>query len=267
MFKRIFAIASTGFKEGIRERILYLLLLFALLMLFSSYGLAALSMGEYIKVTQDVGLASIMIFGVLIAIFMGASIVYKDIEQKTIYTILTKPIKRSEYLIGRFFGLSSLVGVVTIFMAIIFFAILFSFNRNVYYTQWSIRTIFTADVILAIVYSYLSMLIVIAISLFFSTFTSPIVASIITFFIYIIGNGLDTIMSLAQKVNSEIAKLLLKVLYYILPNFGNLNLRDLAVYGIIPSTPHLIMLVVYTIVYIIIMLMLSVFVFNRKEMR
>jgi ABC-type transport system involved in multi-copper enzyme maturation permease subunit len=93
------------------------------------------------------------------------------------------------------------------------------------------------------------------------------VASIITFFIYIIGNGLDTIMSLAQKVNSEIAKLLLKVLYYILPNFGNLNLRDLAVYGIIPSTPHLIMLVVYTIVYIIIMLMLSVFVFNRKEMR
>jgi ABC-2 type transport system permease protein len=267
MFKRIFAIASTGFKEGIRERILYLLLLFALLMLFSSYGLAALSMGEYIKVTQDVGLASIMIFGVLIAIFMGASIIYKDIEQKTIYTILTKPIKRPEYLIGRFLGLSSLVFVVTIFMAAIFFAILFSFNRNVYYTQWAIRTIFTGDIALAIVYSYLSMLIVIAISIFFSTFTSPIVASIMTFFVYIIGNGLDTIKSLVDKVNSETAKVLLRVLYYVLPNFSNLNLRDLAIYGIVPSTSHLLMLVVYTAVYIAIMLMLSAFVFNRKEMR
>ncbi len=267
MFRRIFAITSTGFKEGIRERILYLLLLFALLMMFASYGLAALSMGEYIKVTQDVGLASIMIFGALIAIFMGASIVYKDIEQKTIYTILTKPIKRYEYIIGRFFGLASLVGVVTIFMAIIFFAILFSFNRNVYYTQWAIRTIFTTDIVLAIVYSYLSMLIVIAISLFFSTFTSPIVASIITFFVYIIGNGLDTIISLVHKVNSRVAKVLLRVLYYILPNFGNLNLRDLAIYGIVPSPSHLALLAVYTVVYIVIMLMLSALVFSKKEMR
>lgn len=267
MLKRIFAIASTGFKEGIRERILYLLLLFALLMLFSSYGLAALSMGEYIKVTQDVGLASIMIFGVLIAIFMGASIIYKDIEQKTIYTILTKPIKRSEYLIGRFLGLSSLVFVVTIFMTIIFFAILLSFNRNVYYTQWSIRTIFTGDIILAIVYSYLSMLIVIAISIFFSTFTSPIVASIITFFVYIIGNGLDTIKSLVEKVHSEAAKVVLMALYYILPNFSNLNLRDLAIYAIVPSATHQVMLIGYTVVYIAIMLILSAMVFNRKEMR
>ena len=267
MFKRIFAIASTGFKEGIRERILYLLLLFALLMMFASYGLAALSMGEYIKVTQDVGLASIMIFGVLIAIFMGASIVYKDIEQKTIYTILTKPIKRYEYIIGRFFGLASLIGVVTIFMAIIFFAILFSFNRNVYYTQWAIRTIFTGDIVLAITYTYLSMLIVIALSVFFSMFTSPIVASIITFFIYVIGNGLDTIMSLVHKVHSPVAKLLLRVLYYILPNFGNLNLRDMAIYGIVPSPSHLVLLVGYTAVYIVIMMMLSAIIFNRKEMR
>ncbi len=267
MFKRIFAIASTGFKEGIRERILYLLLLFALLMMFASYGLAALSMGEYIKITQDVGLASIMIFGVLIAIFMGASIIYKDIEQKTIYTILTTPIKRSEYLVGRFLGLASLVFVVTIFMTIIFFAILFSFNRNVYYSQWTIRTIFIGDIILAIVYSYLAMLIVIAISIFFSTFTSPIVASIITFFVYIIGNGLDTIKSLVDKVNSQAAKALLKIIYYILPNFSNLNLRDLAIYGIVPSAQHLVLLVVYTVIYIVIMLMLSAVVFNKKEMR
>jgi hypothetical protein len=116
---KIRAIALNTFKEAIRDRILYLLFFFAAIALIFSRLLAVLTVGDRAKIVKDVGLASISIFGVLMAILIGTGLVYKEIDKKTVYTLLSKPIQRWQFLLGKF-SVSSTLFIMTAVMGLIF---------------------------------------------------------------------------------------------------------------------------------------------------
>ena len=109
---KIRAVAWNTFREAIRDKILYNLVFFSLLIMGVSTYLGDIALGKSVKVIQDVGLASMSVFGLLIAIFVGIGLVYKEIQRRTIYTLLAKPISRGQFLVGKYFGLVMTISLV-----------------------------------------------------------------------------------------------------------------------------------------------------------
>ncbi len=272
MLHRIYTIASAGFKEDRRGWFLYILPIFTVIVVLAPLGIMQHHVNPYmyIRTAQEAGLTGIMTFGMFIVIFMGGGSVNKDVERKTIYMIITKPVRRWEYIAGRFLGLSFCAGVaIVVLTAATFLSILLiSYHMYGYYhLWWSIGSMLRGYVFLAIVYSYLSLLILIAVSLLFSTFTPSVVAYILTFLIYLVGNVSGMITALERRSDSMMVKVLLRLFYYAIPDFQNLDLRPFAVYGFAPHVRYLTSLAVYACVYIVIALMVAAFVFGRREIR
>ena len=160
------AIALNTFKEAVRNKIFYLLIAFGVFFAMSSKLISLLTIGNETKVLKDVGLASIHFFSVLIAIFTGINLVYKEIEKKTIYNILSKPISRSSFIIGKFFGLAFTLLVALVSMAVIFFFFLFISTGEL-----------DTRVLIFFFLLYMELLIITAISLLFSSFSTPILST------------------------------------------------------------------------------------------
>src|SRR5688572_10435954 len=121
---RVAAIAANTFREAIRDRILYLLLAFAILMIVSSRVLSLLTVGAEEKIVKDVGLASLSLFGVATAIFVGVGLVFKEIEKRTVYTLISKPISRSQFILGKYLGLVMVLAVNLSIMTAVFYLLL-----------------------------------------------------------------------------------------------------------------------------------------------
>jgi ABC-type transport system involved in multi-copper enzyme maturation permease subunit len=124
MIHRIWALCINAYREVIRQKTLYTLVFFAGALILFSFFLGQLSLGADIKVIKDVGLSSIMLFGVLIAIFMGIGLISKEVERKTIYTILSKPVSRVEFIVGKYLGLSLVITVETFLMLLLLWVVL-----------------------------------------------------------------------------------------------------------------------------------------------
>lgn len=253
---KIAVIALNTFRETVREKILYNLLFFALLMIGSSILLSTLTIGEQSKIIMDIGLASINIFGILIAIFVGIGLVSKEIEKKTIYTIISKPIYRYQFLLGKYLGLLITLFVNTSVMVVGFFAVLI-------YMQYNI----TPDIMKAILLIFIELMVVTAVALLFSTFTTSVLSAIFTISIYVIGHLLGDLKALAAKLGSPIIVFLLDAIYYILPNLENFNIKGEAVHKIPLDPSFIIMSVLYGLTYIIMILLSSVIIFQGRDFK
>jgi ABC-type transport system involved in multi-copper enzyme maturation permease subunit len=252
---RILAIGINVFREAIRDKILYNLLFFATLMIAAAGLLSTLTFGEQTKIIIDIGLAGINIFGVLIAIFLGISLVSKEIDKRTIYTILSKPIRRSEFLLGKYAGLLITLLVNTIVMTLVFVG-----------TLAYMRAPIPLDIFIAIGMIYLELMVITAVALFFSTFTTATLSTIFTIAVYVIGHTSGDLVRLADKFSMGSAWFR-KGIYYALPNLENFNFKGYASH-LTPIPGELIGFgLLYGILYIGLLMALSVVIFGAREFK
>jgi ABC-type transport system involved in multi-copper enzyme maturation permease subunit len=251
---RLRAIAFNTFKEAIRDKVFYNLLIFALLVIYASVLLGNLSIGENEKIVKDVSLAAMSVFGTLIAILVGISLVYKEIERRTIHTILSKPVSRYEFLLSKYFGLILTLTVNLVVMTL-FFALV------VQYLHYD----FSFLLLKAILLIFWELLLITAIALLFSTFSSPTLSAVFTFAIYLIGHLADDLKQIGSAAKSELIKQITAVCYYLLPNLSNFNIRAEMVRDIPVSNWYVLSAIAYGTLYTAVIIILSIISFHRRE--
>jgi ABC-type transport system involved in multi-copper enzyme maturation permease subunit len=253
---KIYAIAVNTFKEVIRDKIFYTLLFFATMLVGASVLLSALSFSERTKILADLALGSISIFGVIIAIFVGIGLVDKEIQKKTVYTIISKPIRRYEFLLGKYLGLCLTLLVYVAVMSVLFLAVLFLYSGLLRF-----------DLLEAVLLIYVELLVVTATAMFFSTFSTPTLSAAYALAIFVIGHLTGDLVGLADKADSAALKALLKALYYILPNLENFNIRAEVVHGDLASLGYIVAALSYGFMYVIVLLSFSVLVFQKRDFK
>jgi len=252
--KEIIAIIRYTFKENIRNKTFYVLLLFTIILLFISTLLSVLGGGESIRILYDFGLVIIEFFALLIIVFSGVNLLLEEMDSKALYLILTRPIPKEYYLLGRYFGLLYSVILSMIFMSIIHIILLL-------YTGWEPNFSY----FVSIFFSGLKITIIGALAVFFSLFsTSRVSALVFTLFIWLLGHFNQEIKFLIDKISSTILQIVMRLLYYIIPNLQFFNFRELSDSGIVFSKIILNVLI-YGISYSCICIIFSILLFKYKE--
>ena len=215
---RVVAIARNTFRENIRDKILYNLILFALLMIASSFVLGQLTLGYDDKVIVDIGLSAISVFGSLIAIFIGIGLVYKELERRTVYALLAKPVHRWEFILGKYLGLifTLLVNVVIMTAGLV---LTLAYRGGIPWHGY-------VRLLPAVYLIFLSLALITAVALVFSSFSTPALSALFTFFLWIIGHFNLDLLKFSRATESASAAFIFKALYYILPNISNFSMVD-----------------------------------------
>ena len=192
MMGRIWAIALNTYREAIRQKVLFALAFFAGVMIVFSLFLAQLSLHADVKIIKDMGLACIMLFGALIAVFVGVGLVFKEIDRRTIYTILSKPVSRTEFILGKFMGLSVTVGLVVFLMTVLMFSILLPYREPLDF-----------NLMKAVVLIYAELCILVAVSLIFSSYSSAFMSSLFSLSLLVIGHLTDDFSAIMSPKIAE----------------------------------------------------------------
>lgn len=251
---RILAVAQNTFREAVRDKVLYVLLFFAASTVLGSKALGWISIGQDIKIVKDISLAAVSIFGVLIAIFVGTNLIYKEIDKRTIYTIICRPMARYEFILGKYLGMAFLLGIVTIVMTLVTAA-------YVLFLGGTIDTIF----FLAVVLIYWELLLITALAVLLSSLTSPILGAIIVFSAFMVGHATGILIDLPDHFEGTVAEKILAIAYYILPNLSNFNIRAEAANGVPVAPAYVVWSMVYGTVYTAMLLVLASLAFEDKD--
>jgi ABC-type transport system involved in multi-copper enzyme maturation permease subunit len=259
MLSRIFPIARNAFREAIRDRVLYNLVIFVLLLIAAAIFLGGLSAGAEAKITIDLGLSAMLLFGVFIAIFVGVGLVYKEIERRTLYAILSKPVTRAEFAVGKYLGLCvTLLVNVAVMGAGLSLALLY-IRRG-----WDPLIVRIWPAIFLI---YVELMIITAIAMLFSSFSSPALSSLLTFFLFVIGHFSSDLKMLSQTMAGAPARWLFAGLYYLLPNLASYNLIVVASHGLSPSPRLILLAVVYGMFYVVVLLTATTLIFTGRNLK
>ena len=256
---RIAAIARNAFREAVRDRVLYNLVLFVLLLTGASVFIGELSGGQERKVIVDLGLSAMLLFGVFIAIFVGVGLVYKEIERRTIYAVFSKPVGRGEFLVGKYLGLCLTLLVNVLVMGVgVSLALLYVSHG------WDplIPKIWPAVLLI-----YMELMLLTATALLFSSFSSPALSALLTFMVFIIGHFSADLKSLASSLGGSGARWLFTGLYYLLPNLANYSFITPAAHGRAPSPGFVFATALYAFVYIAVILAAATLVFSRRNFK
>lgn len=242
-----------------RDRVLYNLVLFVLLLTGVAVFIGELSGGQERKIIVDLGLSAMLLFGVFIAIFVGVGLVYKEIERRTVYSIFAKPVGRGEFLVGKYLGLclTLLVNVVVMGVGISIALIYVS-------SGWDPLIIRIWPAILLI---YVELMILTGVALLFSSFSSPALSALLTFLIFIIGHFSADLKSLASSLGSTSARWLFTGLYYLLPNLANLSVITPVSHGRLPGLGHVAAVILYSVIYIAVILAAATLIFSRRNFK
>ena len=259
MIWRIIAIARNAFREAVRDRVLYNLVLFVLLLTGAAIFIGELSGGQERKIIVDLGLSAMLLFGVFIAIFVGVGLVYKEIERRTIYTIFAKPVTRGEFIVGKYLGLCLTLLVNVLVMGTGVSLALIYVSRG-----WDPLALSIWPAILLI---YVELMILTGVALLFSSFSSPALSALLTFFIFIIGHFSADLKGLATSMGSTGARWLFGGLYYLLPNLANLSYITPAAHGQLPEATHFGAAVLYSLIYIAVILSAATLIFSRRNFK
>ncbi len=250
----VLVIALNTFRETLRDKILYNLLIFAVLLIGASVLLGELTIAEHKKVVTDMGLAAINLIGVLIAVFVGIGLVSKEIERRTIYTIMARPISRTQFLLGKYFGLVLTLSVNVLIMMAVFIVTLLANRAPIHIALFQ-----------AVWLILVELLVVTAVALVFSTFSSATLSAILTLAIYVIGHLTADLKGIAAKTESVLLKWLTACLYYVFPNLEMLNVKGQGAWGIAIPFSYQVMASTYGILYAALLLMVACIVFQRRD--
>src|SRR5690242_18369758 len=193
MNPRIYHIAANTFREAVRDRVLYNLIAFALLLTGAAVLVGQISIEIERLVVINLGLTAVSLFGVVIAIFVGIGLVSKEIEKRTLYTVLSRPVRRWEFIVGKFFGLAGTLVVNAFFMAIgVFAALLYVAHKFQKPDGW---------VLVALYFIILEFLIICSVALLFSTFSSPMLSAVFAFSLFVIGTFSEDLRNFAAMAH------------------------------------------------------------------
>jgi ABC-type transport system involved in multi-copper enzyme maturation permease subunit len=252
-------VAINTFREAVRDRVLYNLVLFALLMIGAAILVGEISIGIERLVIINLGLTAISIFGLVMAIFIGVGLVYKEIEKRTLYSLLAKPIRRWEFLVGKYAGLLLTLAVNTAFMTLGLAAALFYVGRHFERSDASIPV--------AIYFILLEFALVTALALFFSCFTSPMLSTLYTLGIYVTGIFADDIRTIGDFTQNPVILAITRTLYYLVPNFHNFNAIAAAAHGDPIPFSLIWQNTLYAALYVTLLLLAASAVFSRRNLK
>jgi len=257
--KRIGVVALNTFREAVRDRVLYNLVFFALLMIAAAILMGQISIGIEQSVIVSLGLSAISVIGLLISVFIGVALVSKEMDKRTLYALLSKPVRRWEFLLGKFGGLVLTLAVNTAAMALgLILAML--------YVKHALSA-GDATVLVAVYFIWLKLALVVALSLLFSCFTTPLLAILFTAGLYIAGLYVQELRDLPVAVMSPGMAAFTKWLSYLLPNFENFNVMAMAAHGRVVPESLILHNTLYALVYCAIVLTAAVAVFSRRNLK
>jgi len=251
---RILTVALNTYREAVRDKILYVLLFFAGVTILCSKALGYISVGEDMKIITDISLASISVFGALISIFVGTSLVYKEIDKRTIYTILSRPIWRFEFILGKYLGLSMLIATVTVIMGTVAAAYILVLGGTV--------SFMFAEALLLILWK---LLLLTALSVLLSTLTSPILGAIIVLAAYFIGHATGILVDLPGQFDNTAIKEVIALAYYAIPNLSNFDIWREYSNGVAVPHSYVAWTMVYGAVYTGLLLFLACLSFHDRD--
>ncbi len=255
MGNRIFTIAYYTFLEMVRNKIMYLLIFFALFILGLGVAITQMTIGDELSIIADIGLGTIEIFSTILAIFMGVSTVHKELALKTLHPLLARPVSRAEYILGKFFGMQLTVLVLSFFMCTILFVMMMLYGGT--------GKFFTVLPAAYTIFVQTSM--VISVATLCSTLAEPAVAAMLTISYYIVGATSYNLIYLVTRRSSEFTKSAVTTLRFILPDFHYLNIKDNLVYSEGLKNISITAATLYSLASIIIILSLAIILFNKKE--
>jgi ABC-type transport system involved in multi-copper enzyme maturation permease subunit len=256
MITRIWAIAANTVREAVRNKLLYTLLFFAVAVIGFAVMLASLSYVEGERIIQDVGLAAIRLFSMGIAIFVGIGLIHGEVERRTIYTILSKPVSRSEFLLGKCLGLLLTVWLQLLFMAIAFVAVSAGTGAPL-----------DSGHAYALLLIGMELIVIVAVATLFSSFTTPMLAALFTIGIYLLGHLTRDLLAIGERADQEGVRTMSKVLYKVLPDLESFNLSIQAVHGLPISTAEIVLPILYALGYAAALLFLASWIFQKRDMK
>ena len=246
-------IAQNTFKEIIRNKFLYVIVFFAIVFIAFSLALWKLTLGEDEKIIVDFGLSMIEVFGLIWVLFIWSQLLFKEIEGKTIFLILSKPIKRSEFILWKFAGFSFAIAIITLIQSLVFLAMLLLKGIPV-----------DSLILYALLFTFFKFEISLAIVFFLSTFMSTILTILVSVMIYICAHSFTLLLDLVSRLQNKVATLWVQLLQLLFPPFEALNIKD--VIGMYKDFPpfYFPLNAFYSIVYLCIILFFTVLIFNKK---
>jgi Cu-processing system permease protein len=251
----LYEISLNTFKETVRNHVVYMVLLFVVLLISLSVSFGDWSVFARIQVMEDFGLATMSISGLLLAVFIGVGMLGKEISSKTVYHVVTKPISRHQFIIGKFAGLLAVLVLNYAVMTLFFAGTLVYLGGK---PGWPLAS--------AIVCIGIEMAVIISAALFFSTFTSSVLAALFSIAFYCAGHLNDLISLGVASQNWSLFPVILKILYYLIPNLEHFNIRNHVVYNIALPSGYTFLALAYGSLYVLLFLVLSCVIFRKKDL-
>ncbi|MBX9255953.1 ABC transporter permease [Desmonostoc muscorum CCALA 125] len=257
MTTKIFVLAKNVFQEVIRDRILYIIGFYALILVAAFGVLPEFAAATEDKIFLDFGMAAMNAIGLIVTIFVGTGLVNKEIEKRTILVLIAKPVSRSEIIIGKYLGLSAVLAVLIAMMTTIY--LLFLQFGNIAHP--------TASILIAAIFLFLQLSLVTAVAIAFGVFTASLLATVLTFAVYLIGNITQDLVQFGRLSRNVGIERLTQGLFLILPDLSRLDLKNNAVYGLqaLPDTTTLIANAGYGLVYSVMLLAIAILIFSQRE--
>lgn len=248
------AVALNTFRETIRDRVLLVIVLFALAMIVASLWLANISLEEQGRMMKDFGLLAVSAFSVLVAVFVAAGLLRKEIEKRTVFILFSKPIGRGQFIWGKFAGLSVTMAAVVFGQGVFLFLL-----------TWGVAGEASGWVLVTVALIYLQVLVIMAVTIFLSTFTSTILASVLGICVYVLGQLSHNVLSLTKLGQSAVLEGLSWVIFLLIPNFSGVDVRAAAVGESVPGWESVAAWGGYLVAYVVVMLALAALIFRRRE--
>ncbi|MCI5072435.1 ABC transporter permease [bacterium] len=269
MIQRIYAITLNTFREAIRQKVLYALALFSVFIVLLSLFLGQLTLGADVKIIKDMGLASMMFIGVMISVFIGVGLIFKEVQRKTIYTLLSKPVQRYEFILGKFFGLCATIALELLCMAILLFIVLSFYKEPLDF-----------NLIKPMVLIFCELCIIVAVALLFSSYSSSFMSIIFTLGILFFGHATDDfvmivknqIYALAAESGQQAMSSWINFSVNLLDVLESFSLDIFAinakiVHGVMIPWSYVIHAVFYALCIIALIQALTIWVFNKKDLQ
>ena len=262
-------IAINVFRESVRDKVLYNLVLFAILLIGASYLIGQLTAGQDVKIIKDLGLAAISVFGLFIAVFIGIGLVSKEVERRSIYSLLAKPVHRYQIVAGKYLGLVLTLLVNVSIMTAALYVVLAYMSWGEVYTQLKGYDPATMDpaMMKAVVLILVELAVITAIALFFSTFSTPIMSAVFTFGLYVVGHFSADLRDFGQVVDNPATARLARALYWMLPNLASFDVKAQVVHGVPVPAGYIAVSVAYAVSYIAVLLAAAMFIFSRRDFK
>jgi len=254
---KTWAVAANTFREAIRDKVLYNLVFFALLVMGASVVLGNMTLGEGIKIIMDLSLAAMSVFGLLIAIFVGIGLVHKEIQRRTISMLLAKPVSRSQFVIGKYLGLMLVIALNVAVMTAALLLLMAAYTTGVF-NWW---------VLVAVLLILVELMVVTAVAVLFSTFSTPTLSAMFTLGVWVIGRFSSDLAEFASKAEDPATRVSVTAVHYLLPNLEKFDVKNLVVYGMGIEPAYVAGALGYGLLYIVFLIGLATVIFERRDFK